>query len=393
MSRKFYPLSLDFFLFRGYTIALNQVERGFFVLLNCDQAAAMAPDEEVLAFFTEACRIAGANQESLHQESREIRKALDAAGAELASALTGGEAFTVFWADSGTGIFNLLRHSGVFRNRRILTSRLEHPALTAMLRAEGGTCVQMPCSREGRLEYSPGEYDIVALTAVQSELGVVQDLPALFESLPPKCIRFADAVQMACKLPMGSLGNSADLIAVSGIKFGSPGGAALLVRKNTPWSKKFLEELSRSRHPFYTAPRVFPPAALSCAFAVRKRCAMLEETLERMKKINSFLRQSLSCDQIRFLVPEELSSPYILHCYLPGKQGAVVLRSLSERNIMTGSGSACASESAEGSAALRALGLGKKESFSGLRLSFGFDFTMEQAEFLAENMLSVLKNY
>lgn len=363
------------------------------MFLNCDQAAAMAPDEEVLGFFTQACRIAGANQESLHQESREIRKALDAAGEELAWTLTGGEAFTVFWADSGTGIFNLLNHSGLFRERRVLTSRLEHPALAAMVHSGGGKSVFMPCGREGRLEYVPGEYDVAALTAVQSELGVIQDLPELFASLPSSCIRFADAVQMAGKLPMDSLGRTADLIAVSGIKFGSPGGAALLVRKNTPWSKKFLEGLARSRHPFYTAPRVFPPAALSCAFAARKRCAMLPESLEKMKKINSFLRKSLSCDHIRFSVPEELSSPYILHCYLPGKQGAVVLRSLSERNIMVGSGSACASESAEGSAALRALGFGKKESFSGLRLSFGFDFTMEQAEFLAENLLSVLKNY
>ena len=364
------------------------------VILNCDQAAAMAPDEEVLAFFTEVCRIAGANQESLHQESREIRKALDAAGKELAADLTGGDDFTVFWSDSGTGIFNLLNNCGFFKGRRILSSRLEHPALSAMLRAGGGEPVFMPCDNDGRLTYPPeGKYDIVALTAVQSELGVIQDLPALFDSLPSKCIRFVDAVQMAGKLPMNSLGKVADLIAVSGIKFGSPGGAALLVRKNTSWSKNFLEDLARSRHPFYTAPRVFPPAALSCAFAVRKRCAMLSESLERMKRINSFLRKSLSCDHIRFSVPEDLSSPYILHCYLPGKQGAVVVRSLSERNIMAGSGSACAAESVDGSPALRALGFGKKESFSGLRLSFGFDFTGEQAEFLAENLLSVLKNY
>ena len=108
------------------------------MILNCDQAAAMAPDEEVLAFFTEVCRIAGANQESLHQESREIRKALDAAGKELAADLTGGDDFTVFWSDSGTGIFNLLNNCGFFKGRRILSSRLEHPALSAMLRAGGG---------------------------------------------------------------------------------------------------------------------------------------------------------------------------------------------------------------------------------------------------------------
>ena len=112
-----------------------------------------------------------------------------------------------------------------------------------------------------------------------------------------------------------------------------------------------------------------------------------------MKELNSFLRQRVACSHIAFTVPEELASPYILHCYLPGKQGAVVVRQLSQKGIMAGSGSACSAESDTGSQVLRALGYGKKESFSGLRLSFGFDFSCEEAEFLAENLLSVLKNY
>ncbi|MBO5791463.1 MAG: aminotransferase class V-fold PLP-dependent enzyme [Lentisphaeria bacterium] len=363
------------------------------MLLNCDQAAAMPADEEVLGFFVQTCRIAGANQESLHQESREIRKALDAAGAQLAADLTGGDEFTVCWSDSGTGIFNLLYNAGLLKERRVITSHLEHPALSAMLKAGNSSLTFLECTREGRLEKREGSFELAALTAVQSELGVIQDLPALFGVLPDTCIRFADAVQMAGKLPMASLGRSADLIAVSGIKFGSPGGAALLVRKSAPWSGKFLEAAARSRHPYYTASRVFPPAALSCAYAVHKRCALLESSFEKMKKINCFLRRELESEHLRFTVPEDLSSPYILHCYLPGKQGAVVVRLLSERNIMAGSGSACAAESAGGSPALKALGFNKKESFSGLRLSFGFDFDEEQAEFLAENLLSVLKNY
>ena len=373
---------------------LNKKQKGRFDLfLNCDQAAAMQADDEVLEFFVQSCRIAGANQESLHQESREIRKALEAAGSQLAADLTGSGDFTVCWSDSGTGIFNLLRNTGLLKERRVMTSHLEHPALSAIFKAERNPTVFLTCSREGVLEKKEGECDFAAFTAVQSELGVIQDLPALFGVLPEQCIRFADAVQMAGKLPMKTLGKVADLIAVSGIKFGSPGGAALLVRKSAPWSGKFLEDAARSRHPYYTASRVFPPAALSCAYAVHKRCALLESSLEKMKKINCFLRRELESEHLRFTVPEDLSSPYILHCYLPGKQGAVVVRLLSERNIMAGSGSACAAESAGGSPALKALGFGKKESFSGLRLSFGFDFAEEQAEFLAENLLSVLKNY
>ena len=363
------------------------------MLLYCDQAAAMRIDEEVLTFYTQACRIAGANQEALHQEAREVRKALEAAGDELARDVTGGEDFTVCWADSGTGIFNLLFHTGIFHNRALLCSRLEHPALEAQLRRSGSPLTYAPCDRHGKIRKVQGDFGFAALTAVQSELGTIQDLPGLFAALPPDCIRFADAVQMAGKLPMKALAASVDLLALSGIKFGSPGGAALLVRKERPWSKKFLAAVEKARHPDYVVPRVFPPAALSCAYAFHARLELLEASLQRQRELNLFLRQALKSEEILFSVPEDESSPYILHCFLPGKQGAVVVRQLSERQIFAGSGSACAAESAAGSPALRAVGYSKKESFSGLRLSFGFDFSQEQAEFLAENLLSVLKNY
>lgn len=380
-------------MFFGYSDLSQKYGASSKVFLNCDQAAAMPPGEEVLAFYLEACRIAGSNQESLHKEAREIRKAMESAGKEMVSDLTGGEDFTVVWSDSGTGIFNLLFNTGFLKGRRIVTSHLEHPALTAMLKASGSSLEFRPCDRRGIIAPPEGDFDFAAFTAVQSELGVLQDPKALFGSLPPQCIRFADAVQMAGKMPLGEWSSAADLIAVSGIKFGSPGGAALLVRKSAPWSKAFLESAARSRHPLYTAPRVFPPAALSCAWALQRRKETMEEDLQRMRALNAFLRQALKDEEIVFSVPEPSGSPYILHCFLPGKQGAVVVRQLSECNIMANSGSACAAESASGSPALRALGYGKKESFSGLRLSFGFDFSQTQAEFLAENLLSVLKNY
>ena len=376
-----------------YTAYSKICERKISVLLYCDQAAAMRIDEEVLTFYTHACRIASANQEALHQEAREVRKALEAAGDELARDVTGGNDFTVCWADSGTGIFNLLFATGLFHNKHILTSRLEHPALEAQLRRSGSQITYAPCDRQGKVQKVQGDFGFAALTAVQSELGTIQDLSELFADLPAECIRFADAVQMAGKLPMKEVVSSVDLLALSGIKFGSPGGAALLVRKNTPWSKKFLKAVEKARHPDYVVPRVFPPAALSCAYAFHARQEMLEESLQKQRELNLFLRQALKSEEILFSVPENASSPYILHCFLPGKQGAVVLRQLSERPIFAGSGSACAAESAAGSPALRAVGYSKKESFSGLRLSFGFDFSREQAEFLAENLLSVLKNY
>ena len=363
------------------------------MVLYCDQAAAARPDEEALACFVNACRTLYANQEAVHYGASEVRRALDDAGNELVRLLTGSDDFTVCWCGSGTGAFHLLESTGFLKERRAVTSVLEHPALTAMLKRSAREVTELKCSREGRIAPAPGAWDFAAFHAVQSELGTVQDIPALMGALPERCVRFTDAVQMAGKMDLAPVAAVSDLIALSGVKFGAPGGGALLVRKRCPWSTAFLKAVSAARHPGYAVPRVHAPEALSMLCALKNRCARLAETLEKMRELNAFLRRELACADLRFTVPEESSSPFILHMFLPGTQGAVAVRMLSERGIRAGSGSACASESPTGSSALRAIGYTGRKSFSGLRFSFGPDFCREQAEFLVKNLLEVLKNY
>ena len=363
------------------------------MLLYCDQAAAARPDEEALECFVDACRTLYANQEALHYGAGEVRRALDDAGREMVRLLTGSDEFTVCWCGSGTGAFRLLESTGFLQKRRAVTSNLEHPALTAMLKRAAGEVTELECTREGRILFASGPWEFAAFHAVQSELGTIQDIPALMGALPETCVRFTDAVQQAGKMDLAPAAAASDLIALSGVKFGAPGGGALLVRKNRPWSGAFLKAAAAARHPGYTVPRVHAPEALSMLCALKNRCARLAETLTRMRELNAFLRRELACADLRFTVPAGSSSPFILHIFLPGKQGAVVVRMLSERGIWAGSGSACASESPSGSSALRAIGRTGQKSFSGLRFSFGPDFSREQAEFLVKNLLEVLKNY
>ena len=363
------------------------------MVLYCDQAAAAQPDDDVLDFFVTVSRVAYSNQEALHGAAFEIRKAMDEAGRELVRDLTGTDDFATCWCNSGTDAFLLLEHSGILDGRNAVSSSLEHPALQAVLKRRCSSVKNLKCRRNGVLIPEKGEYDIALFHSVQSELGVMQDIPELMGKMPEHGIRFTDAVQSAGKTDMKRIAANSDIIAISGVKFGSPGGGALLVRKKCPWSSRMIEKIASARHPEYTAARVLPPAALSCAYALQKCCRNMEFRLESMRRLNSFLRSELAGDDIVFTVPEHQSSPYILHLLLPGKQGGVVVRMLSEMQIFAGSGSACAAETGNGSAVLRAAGYSGKESFSGIRLSFGFDFSFEQAEFLIKSLRQVLKNY
>ena len=97
--------------------------------------------------------------------------------------------------------------------------------------------------------------------------------------------------------------------------------------------------------------------------------------------------------RVVFSVPEEKSSPYILHLRFPGFQGGVLVRMLSEYGVFAASGSACQAESDRPSAALLELGLPRDEAYSGVRLSFSTENSPEEALALREIFERVLRAY
>ena len=235
--------------------------------LYCDQAAAARPDEEALACFVSACRTLYANQEALHYGANEVRRALDDAGREMARLLTGTDAFTVCWCGSGTGAFQLLESTGILRERRVITSNLEHPALTAMLKRSAREVTELKCTREGRIIFSPGPWDLAAFHAVQSELGTIQDIPALMRALPERCIRFTDAVQLAGKMDLAPVAAASDLIALSGVKFGAPGGRRTAGAEYLPLERTVSQ--GRKRRPASRLHRAAGPRSGSAEHALR----------------------------------------------------------------------------------------------------------------------------
>ena len=155
-----------------------------------DQAAAAYPDREVLDFYRAELEHSGANQEAAHRLGYELRRRLDAAARELSQALADRDDCTVSWGTSGTEIFNLLADSPAVAGKRVLTSRLEHPALLAALRRSAAEVKFAPCGKDGRLQMPEDSgAELAAFHQVQSELGVRQELRPL-----PGVPLFVDAI-------------------------------------------------------------------------------------------------------------------------------------------------------------------------------------------------------
>lgn len=359
-------------------------------MLYLDWAAAAPPDPETLEYARKLPPECFVNQESGHALGFELRRQIAEAEKSLSQVFWGKPGGRAVWGASCTELFQLLAASPLVRGKRVVSSVLEHPALTAALKREAGEAALLRSDKRGRLVPEPGgKAALAAFHQVQSELGAVQDLPRLFAACPD-AVRFVDAAQGAGKLPFPEC----DLAAVSGAKLGAPGGgAALLVSPDWKGAAEFCAFAANYRKKEHRLSRIPTAAILLLAFAAERRERTREETYREMRRFDAKLRERLAGTKLAPTIPAEVASPFILHLTVSGMQGAVLVRMLSELGVMASSGSACAAESPDPSPALLALGYRRNAAYSGLRLSFGGAPAADAAEFLPAALEKVLQNY
>lgn len=328
-----------------------------------------------------------ANQEALHRMAYDVRCALGNAGNQLVHSLTGNSDFRAVAFPAGTAAIALLGKWGRLRNKRVLTTRMEHPAVNSALKRAGSECIYLKPDAAGMVhaEENP-DVDAVFIHHVQSETGTVQDLEKLFAGYP-HAVKIADTIQSAVKMP---LPRNADILTVSGAKFGIPGAAALLVRKEYAPE---IEALAQKEREEYLTAKTLVPNFIAMSEIVRKKSGAMEQILPYVKSLQKLARQLAARCGLHCTVPEEFSSPYICHITLENADGAVVVRLLGEEGICAGAGTACSAETREPSPVLRAMGYSRKASFGGLRISFSPSTTENDVKKLFEVLEKTLKNY
>lgn len=357
-------------------------------MIYLDNASAMPPAPETADFFRTSVLEDFVNQESLHHAAYLQRQKLLHSAGELCAALSPEGSFTrLIWGNSATELIML---AGRFLSGcRVLSSPLEHPAVTAALTETKTTLLPVPPSGKLSPDALPDVTpEAIFLHHVQSETGIIQDIAA-FKRRFPAAMVIADCAQSGGKMALPPV----DAAIVSGVKFGAPGGAALLLSPTAVKGTELIKFAAslRERH---RLPRIVPPLLHSMAFAAKLTCQYRDAAWEKARNLQQKLLELTAAYGIKPLLPPSTElSPYITPLFLPGYQAAVVVRTLSQSGIHCSSGSACAAESDTPSAALLALGVRKKAAFSLLRVSFNFTTTENEVIFFASELKKVLKNY
>jgi cysteine desulfurase len=346
---------------------------------------------EAIAAVRAALEVFG-NPSSVHAAGRAAREVLDRARAQVAAAVGAAPADIVFTSGATESAAIALR--GVLAGappgrRRLVVTSVEHPCVLSLARAlerNGTPLTVVPVDRRGLVD--PTRFrealgpDVALACAMRAnnETGVLLPVPELAAAAREAGAPFfCDAVQAVGKIPLDMRTLGADLVALTGQKFGGPRGAgALWVTPGLPLAALAGGEQERGRRPGTEN----LPGVAGLGAAIEAACARREEEASRVAALRDRLEAGLlaAVPGARVNGAGAARLPATASVTFEGCDAEALLMAMDVDGICASAGSACHSGSTEPSGVLLALGLSDAEARSTIRFSLGWTTTAEDVE-------------
>ena len=302
------------------------------------------------------------------------------------------------------------------RGNRILTSKIEHPAVLETCRrlADAGFTVEyLGVDSEGCVDpedvASALTYDtiMVSLMTVNNETGAVQPvLPAAravrnYNRQHGTHIVFhTDAVQAFGKIPMDDA--QFDLVSVSGHKFHGPKGTGFLYMNKDLKLPAFITGGGQENG--YRSSTENTAGIAGLGLAARMSHENLITKMNRMGEVNDYLRKGLMTELPDVVLngPSELGCtlhdygkrcPTVLNLTFRGTRGEVLLHTLEQDRIYVSTGSACSSHKTGDSHVLQAMGLDHKAIEGAIRFSFSEFSTIEEMDVVIDRTKAAVTRF
>ena len=195
-----------------------------------------------------------------------------------------------------------------------------------------------------------------------------------------------DAAQAAGRVPIGFTELGADLMSISGHKFGGPAGTgALLIRRGLRLDPLILGgDQERARR----AGMENVVALVGLGAAAEEAAASMSEESTRQRELIDRITASLS-DSLMPVGDLHNRLPHIACFTVPGVEPQPVLIGLDHAGVAVHSGSSCSSAELEDSPVLAAMGADAHRS---LRVSVGWSTTDAEVDRLLTTLPAVLSN-
>jgi cysteine desulfurase len=358
-----------------------------------DHAASTPMRPEAIAAMVPFLAEHPGNPSGAHGASRAAKTALEQAREEVA-ALCGCSPHELVFTGAGSESDNLAIKGAAWAARAgdsaldgVVTSGIEHKAVLGAaerLEREGFRTTRVGATADGivDLEALTGALDgrtaVVSVMLVNNETGVRQPLEAVARTVhehAPNAVLHTDAIQAPQWLDFAGAVADADLVALSGHKFGGPKGVgALIVRDGT----RLVPLVDGGGHERGLRAGTQNVAGIvAFAAALRTTHDRRAEEITRIAELRDALERGFT-----ELIPgltvngaPETRVAGILHCTFDDVEAETLLVALDQQGLMAASGSACSSGAVDPSHVLLAMGMERGRALSSVRFSLGYAST------------------
>ncbi|MFM7225078.1 MAG: cysteine desulfurase family protein, partial [Actinomycetota bacterium] len=219
---------------------------------------------------------------------------------------------------------------------------------------------------------------VVSVMLVNNETGIVQPLDAvaaLVRERAPRAVLHTDAVQAPQWLDLRTATAGADLVALSGHKFGGPKGAGVLVVRGRVPLVPLVEGGGHEQGLRAGTQDVAGVVALATALSVTDTRRTTE--VARIAALRDRLETGLAAAVPDVAVNGDpaLRVAGLLHLHVPGVEAETLLVALDRAGIEAAAGSACSSGAIDPSHVLTAMGLPRPRALASVRFSLGWAST------------------
>lgn len=372
--------------------------------IYADHAATTAVSDEVLKEMLPYFQEHFGNPSSIYAIGRENERAILDARTRIAKCLnadpkeiyfTAGGSESDNWAIKGTA--DRLAAKG---KKHIITTVFEHHAVLhtcEFLEKHGFEVTYLPVSPEGLVNPEDVEKAIREDTALvtvmyaNNEIGTIQPIPEIGEICRKHKVLFhTDAVQAVGNVPIDVKAQNIDMLSISGHKFHAPKGVGILYVKKGIILPNLIHGGGQESGKRAGTENV--PGIVGIAKALELATADIPAKIAKLTPLRDKLIDGiLKIDQTRLNGDREKRLCGNVNISIVGIEGESLLLMLDYYGIQASSGSACTSGSLDPSHVLLSLGLVHEVAHGSLRLSFGEDFTEQDADYILEVLPQVVE--
>ena len=372
--------------------------------IYADNAATTKMSEAAIKAMTDCAKSYWGNPSSLYTIGQKAKELLEEARADIARIIN-AEPREILFTSGGSEADNQALLSAAMLGKKqgkthIISSAFEHHAILHTLKRleqNGFSVTLLPVHENGVVD--PEELEeaiddntcLVTVMTANNEIGTIQPIKELGAICRERGVLFhTDAVQAVGHIPLDVKAQNIDMLSASAHKFHGPKGVGFLYAKKGVRLSNLIEGGAQERGKRAGTENL--PGILSMVAALKEAVAGMDKHAEHMKKVRDHLIEGLSQIPHSALNGEaERRLAGNVNFSFEGIEGESLLILLDQRGISASSGSACTSGALDPSHVLLAIGRIHDVAHGSLRLSIGEDITIEEADYIIENVREVVE--